>query len=271
LRLFVVALLLILLPIAVHSADIHQIHQNRMAVTHQMAQDFSRLGFHKLYVPDSCDSSFHPNGLNSFFAFAFSGALEKDHRDFAVLNRAEAHRFLLKNQLTDCDLMKPEVLTKFATALGVDSLLIVVASSENNSFSVDFNFRDIAGKELLHSSYKEPFEAYAMGLLPPVAAPSGWPFYFIGEGTTFPKPVRMQNPPYPEQSRIQHISGIVVISAVVRLDGKVDQARIVHKVDPDLDRAALEAIRGWLFEPAETPDGTRVAVRELFQIRFKTY
>jgi hypothetical protein len=118
-----------------------------------------------------------------------------------VLNRAEAHRFLVRNQWTDCDLIKPEVLTKFVAALGVDSLLFVLVSSDNNSFSVDFSFRDIAGKELLRSSYKEPIEAFTLGFLPPVAAPSGWPFYFAGEGITMPKAVRMPNPPYPEKSR----------------------------------------------------------------------
>jgi TonB family protein len=268
LRRFVVALLLILLPVAVHAADTIQ---NRKLVIRQMAQDFSRLGLHKLYVPDSCDGPFHPNDFSSFFAFTFSRMLEKNSKDFAVLNRAEAHRFLLKNQLTDCDLIKAEVLTKFAADLSIDSLLFVVVSSDNNSFSVDFHLRDIAGKELLRSSYKEPFEAFNLGFLPLVAAPSGWPFYIAEEGITFPKAVRMQNPPYPGQSRSRHVSGTVVISAVVTPDGKIDQARIVHKVDPDLDKAALEATRGWLFEPAKTPDGTRVPVRVPFEINFKLY
>ena len=236
-----------------------------------MAQDFSRLGLHKLYVPDSCDSSFHPNGLSSFFAFIFSGLLEKNGKDFSVLNRAEGHRFLLKNQLTDCDLRKAEVLTKFAAALGVDSLLLVVVSSDHNAFSVDFSFHDIAGKELLHSSYTEPLEAFTLAFLPPVTAASGWPFYFVGEGVTMPKAVRMQNPPYPEKSRSKHVSGTVVISAIVRPDGKIDQARIVQKVDPDLDKAALEGTRGWLFESAETPDGARVPVRLPFELNFRTY
>jgi TonB family protein len=188
-----------------------------------------------------------------------------------VLSRAEAHRFLLKNQSTDCDLMKPEILTKFASALGVDSLLFVLVSSDNKSFSVDFSFRDITGKELLRSSYKEPIEAFTLGLLPPVAAPSGWPFYFAGEGITMPKAVRMQNPPYPEKLRSKHVSGSVVISAVVRPEGKIDGARIVQKVDPDLDKVALDSTRSWLFEPAETPDGTRVPVRVAFELNFKLY
>lgn len=152
-----------------------------------------------------------------------------------------------------------------------DSLLLAVVSSDHNAFSVDFSFHDIAGKELLHSSYTEPLEAFTLAFLPPVTAASGWPFYFVGEGVTMPKAVRMQNPPYPEKSRSKHVSGTVVISAIVRPDGKIDQARIVQKVDPDLDKAALEGTRGWLFESAETPDGARVPVRLPFELNFRTY
>jgi hypothetical protein len=113
-----------------------------------MAKDFSHLGLHRLYVPDFCDSCFRPDGLSSLFAFIFSSQLEKNTQDFGMLSRVEAHRFLLSNQWTDCDLMKPAILTKFAAALDADSLLFVRVSSDNRSFSVDFSFRDITGKEL---------------------------------------------------------------------------------------------------------------------------
>jgi hypothetical protein len=74
LRLFAIVLLFVLFPITVHAVDIAQ---NRKSVIHQMAQDFSRLGLHKLYVPDFCDGSSHSNGLSSFFAFIFSDMLKK--------------------------------------------------------------------------------------------------------------------------------------------------------------------------------------------------
>jgi TonB family protein len=257
-----------LLPIAVQAVDINR---NRKSMVDHMAQDFSRLGLHKLYVPDSCDSSFHPNGVSSFFASIFSGLLEKNQKDFTVLNRGEAHRFLLKNQWTDCDLMKAEILTKFVAALGIDSILFVTVSSDKNSFSVDFSFRDLAGKELLRASYKEPFEAFTLGYLPPVVAPSGWPFYFVGEGITIPRAIKMQNPPYPEKLRAKHVSGTVVISALVKPDGKVYDARVIQSLDSDLDKAAVEETKVWLFQPAETLDGTPVPVRVAFELNFRNY
>lgn len=81
----------------------------------------------------------------------------------------------------------------------------------------------------------------------------------------------MQNPPYPEKARAKNVSGTVVISAVVKPDGKIDDARVIHRVDPDLDKAAVEGTKVWLFKPAETPDGTRVPVRVPFELNFRTY
>jgi len=78
----------------------------------------------------------------------------------------------------------------------------------------------------------------------------------------------MANPPYPDQLRARHLSGAVVISAVVTADGKIDEARVVQKIDPDLDKAALEDTRAWLFKPGQNPDGTRVPVHLPLQINF---
>lgn len=267
-RFLAIVLLSVLLPVAGQAVDIN--HNRKSAVDH-MAKDFSRLGFHKLYVPDACDRSFHANDVGSFFAYIFSRLLEKNRKDFTVLNRAEAHRFLLKNQWTDCDLMKADVLTKFVAALGVDSILSVAVSSDNNSFSLDLSFRDLTGKELLRSSYKEPFGASNLGYLPPAVAPSGWPFYFVEEGTTAPRAIKMQNPPYPEKTRAKQLSGSVVISALINPDGKIYDARLIQKVDPDLDKASIEITKAWRFKPGEMPDGTPIPVRVPFEINFTTY
>jgi TonB family protein len=236
-----------------------------------MIKELSGLGLRTLYVPDSCDSSLRPNTLSSLFAFKFSNLIGKDSKHFAVLSRTEAHRFLLKNRRTDCDLTHTEVLAEFATALGVDSFLFVSVSSDTKSFFVNFSFRDVAGKELLRNSYTEPCDASTLGELPPTAAPSGWPLYFVGDGITPPKAIRMQNPSYPEKARGKHASGSVIISAVVEPDGKIDQPRVVQRVDPDLDIAALDITRTWLFEPAKTPDGTRVPVRVAFSLNFSVF
>ena len=67
------------------------------------------------------------------------------------------------------------------------------------------------------------------------------------------------------------MSGTVVISALVKPDGKVYDARVIQSLDSDLDKAAVEETKVWLFQPAETLEGTPVPVRVAFELNFRNY
>ena len=52
-------------------------------------------------------------------------------------------------------------------------------------------------------------------------------------------------------AREQGLEGVVVLSVLVRPDGRVEDARVASSSGADvLDEAALAAVRGWLFTPA---------------------
>ena len=55
-------------------------------------------------------------------------------------------------------------------------------------------------------------------------------------------------PVYPEIARRNGVKGIVIIEAVIGVDGRVDNARVLKSV-PLLDAAALEAVRAWSYSP----------------------
>jgi len=58
-------------------------------------------------------------------------------------------------------------------------------------------------------------------------------------------------PRYPAAARAQGLEGVVVLSVLVRYDGRVDDARVaVSSGTTILDEAALAAVRTWLFTPA---------------------
>ena len=58
-------------------------------------------------------------------------------------------------------------------------------------------------------------------------------------------------PRYPMAAREQRLEGVVVLSVLVRPDGRVDDARVaISSGAPVLDDAALSAVRTWLFAPA---------------------
>jgi len=68
---------------------------------------------------------------------------------------------------------------------------------------------------------------------------------------TPPVVVTRVEPKYTEDYRKARISGVVIVEAAILTDGSVEKARIVKSAAPDLDMAALDAVRQWKFEPAK--------------------
>lgn len=85
---------------------------------------------------------------------------------------------------------------------------------------------------------------------------------------TPPRAVVNTAPVYPEDARKDRVEGVVVVQTVIEKDGSVSRARIVKRLHPSLDQAALDAIRQWRFEPALL-DGEPVAVHYNLTINYR--
>lgn len=83
-------------------------------------------------------------------------------------------------------------------------------------------------------------------------------------------PVRRYAPParYPEIARAARIEGKVVVEAVIDATGRVTRVRVLESLPLGLDRAAVEAVERWRFEPA-TNNGKPVAVLYNLTIWFR--
>ncbi len=76
-------------------------------------------------------------------------------------------------------------------------------------------------------------------------------------------------PQYPPSAYRLGVEGIALVGVAVKPDGTVAESTLVRSAgDPDLDRAALEAVRRWLFEPARR-DGAPVAGTVQVPVRFE--
>jgi protein TonB len=53
--------------------------------------------------------------------------------------------------------------------------------------------------------------------------------------------------------------GIVIVDVKIGTDGHVEKAGIAQTVHPDLDQAALDAVKQWVYEPAKCDGETVVA------------
>ena len=76
------------------------------------------------------------------------------------------------------------------------------------------------------------------------ASPTGTP---IGGNLKPPLKVRHVSPIYPPAAREQGVGGTVVMDAVIGIDGTVRDVTVTSPVNPELDRAAADAVREWQF------------------------
>lgn len=70
----------------------------------------------------------------------------------------------------------------------------------------------------------------------------------IGGAVRPPKRVANAFPTYPEAAKAAGITGVVIIEALVDTEGAVAETKVVRGV-PELDAAAVEAVRQWRYEP----------------------
>lgn len=74
-------------------------------------------------------------------------------------------------------------------------------------------------------------------------------------------------PVYDESARMSRIQGDVVVEAIIDTEGCIERLRVCKSVDPRLDLATLDAVRRWVFRPAEL-DGKPVKVYYTLTVNF---
>jgi protein TonB len=86
------------------------------------------------------------------------------------------------------------------------------------------------------------------GSQPVKSAPAEPARYKVGGVVHLARLVHRVDPVYPPIARQARISGVVELTGVIGVDGRIRELRIV-KGHPFLANAALEAVRQWVYEP----------------------
>ena len=73
---------------------------------------------------------------------------------------------------------------------------------------------------------------------------------------------------YPEEARFHHISGSVLLSAVIGIDGHIHHLEVIDSPDDDLSEAATKAVQQWTYEPYLL-NGVPVEVHTTITINFR--
>lgn len=82
-----------------------------------------------------------------------------------------------------------------------------------------------------------------------------------------PKLVKFVEAEYPEQEKAAGRTASVVLQIAISENGSVADARVLESAGPAFDAAALEAVRGFFFEPAEI-DGKPAPIRINYRYEF---
>jgi protein TonB len=70
----------------------------------------------------------------------------------------------------------------------------------------------------------------------------------IGGAIGHPTLLNRVGPVYPVLAAQSHVEGVVILEATVNQVGRVEDARVIRSI-PLLDRAAVDAVRQWQYEP----------------------
>jgi serine/threonine-protein kinase len=87
-------------------------------------------------------------------------------------------------------------------------------------------------------------------------------------GVVNPKCVRCPSVPYPDVARRSRQQGVVELRFLIDEDGNVQDPEVLESGGEVFDRAVMESVRGWKYEPA-TKHGVRVKIRWIQRFRFQ--
>jgi|HubBroStandDraft_3_1064219.scaffolds.fasta_scaffold35369_2 TonB family protein len=82
-----------------------------------------------------------------------------------------------------------------------------------------------------------------------------------------PRKISSTPPVYTPEARKAKVRGIVILESIIDREGCVQDLHVLKGLDHGLDRAAVDAVRRWVFEPA-TKEGTPVAVYYTVTVSF---
>lgn len=88
----------------------------------------------------------------------------------------------------------------------------------------------------------------------------------VGGNIRTPTKIRDVRPVYPPEAQAAGIQGVVILEATIDVDGSVYGAKVLRSI-PELDDAALTAVRQWVFTPTEV-NGVLVPVIMTVTVNF---
>jgi TonB family protein len=102
------------------------------------------------------------------------------------------------------------------------------------------------------------------------AAAQSKPYKVGEEGVKAPVIIKEVKPQYSRDAMERKVQGTVELRAVVLKNGAVGSIEVTKSLEPDLDQAAIDALKQWRFRPGtkgDKPVDVEVSVELTFTLR----
>lgn len=94
------------------------------------------------------------------------------------------------------------------------------------------------------------------------------PRFVVGDVVP-PRRIEGPAPQYTPVARTARIQGVVIVQALIGVDGRIHELKVLKGLPMGLSEAAAEAIREWRFEPARDESGNPVDVYYNLTVNFR--
>ena len=177
-----------------------------------------------------------------------------------------------ENRLAPTVVCNKQAAQWLASQLNVDSFLVGFLTTANDQVSVGVQFVRVAtGNEIAEFTGTGPLSD-AMKTRSKTIVGSKHEIdsnHLVQQKGTIPKCLRCPSPRYSRDATEAHVEGIVVLSALIGLDGRARDIRVTKAMPYGLTGEAIQAVKSWVFVPGKSADGKQLEVEIPIQVTFK--
>jgi TonB family protein len=254
------------------------------ALTSRMADSIAQSKNRTAVVFDFASPDGTVGALGTELADEFSSALAGSGDRVQVEDRARVKQKLEDEYLQPGNINDPGVALWLAGDLGAQVLVLGRLDHQANIVNLSVSsYRAKDGKEIAAFKVAIPLTQDMTALTSETLAvespddfispngkciSSGSPPCSITPGYSTPKCISCPAPAFSRDAVSRGAQGTVILLAVIDVDGKAKNIRVMRALPYGLSLQAAQTIQKWRFQPATGPDGVPAAVRQLIEVTF---
>jgi hypothetical protein len=261
-------------------SDTDQLHD----LASRLLKDAAQIGCGK----DSCkilvNEFFLADGKSSLYgiqlADQLSSQLSSQKTEGQILDRQYVHEFLEVAHLPENMLLDVGVARWIGGIFGADSIVFGTINWEKgNQIQLSVRLVNVLSGQSgpIAETAIQNSNADLSPLKVPQKAPpggvhvNGEDFYRAGvDGTGSPRCLYMPNPPYSQEARSANFTGVVIVQAIVHVDGSVRDLLVLKTPGLGLTESTLQTMPYWRCQPAMF-HGKPVSTFATFEVNFHPY